>query len=141
MSPINLAIAGEESIRGRATGIFDKFAEAPSSIPDFFDKLDEAFHDVTSGAAITSVLEGVIGDLKDSLAVERLFNLSDYNIGSYISDYANQLYGQYYTQKWYIYHYNGSGGGSSANGDGTFTVTEQQPESEQPADGGLLLFW
>ena len=111
VSPINLAIAGEESIRGRATGIFDKFAEAPSSIPDFFDKLDEAFHDVTSGAAITSVLEGVIGDLKDSLAVERLFNLSDYNIGSYISDYANQLYGQYYTQKWYIYHYNGSGGG------------------------------
>ena len=24
------------------------------------------------------------------------------------------------------------------NGDGTFTVTEQQPESEQPADGGLF---
>ena len=115
VSPINLAIAGEENIRGRATGIFDKFAEAPSSIPEFFDKLEEAFHDVTSGSAVTNILKGVIGDLKDSLAVERLFNLSDYNIGSYVSDYANQLYGQYYTQQWYIYHYRRVGGSGSGS--------------------------
>lgn len=103
VSPVNLAIAGEESIQGRATHIFDKFAEAPESLPDLFDQVQEAFHEVTSGAAVKSILEGVIGDLKDSLAVERLFDLGNYNVGNYINDYVNQLKGQFYTQLWYIY--------------------------------------
>ena len=103
VSPVNLAIAGEESIQGRATHIFDKFAEAPESLPDLFDQVQEAFNDVTSGAAVKSILEGVIGDLKDSLAVEKLFDLGNYNVGNYINDYVNQLKGQFYTQLWYIY--------------------------------------
>lgn len=103
VSPVNLAIAGEENIQGRATHIFDKFAEAPESLPDLFDQVQEAFSDVTSGAAVKSILEGVIGDLKDSLAVERLFDLGNYNVGNYINDYVNQLKGQFYTQLWYIY--------------------------------------
>ena len=103
VSPVNLAIAGEENIQGRATHIFDKFAEAPESLPDLFDQVQEAFNDVTSGAAVKSILEGVIGDLKDSLAVEKLFDLGNYNVGNYINDYVNQLKGQFYTQLWYIY--------------------------------------
>ena len=103
VSPVNLAIAGEENIQGRATHIFDKFAEAPESLPDLFDQVQEAFHEVTSGAAVKSILEGVIGDLKDSLAVEKLFDLGNYNVGNYINDYVNQLKGQFYTQLWYIY--------------------------------------
>ena len=103
VSPVNLAIAGEESIQGRATHIFDKFAEAPENLPDLFDQVQDAFHEVTSGAAVKSILEGVIGDLKDSLAVERLFDLGNYNVGNYINDYVNQLKGQFYTQLWYIY--------------------------------------
>ena len=103
VSPVNLAIAGEENIQGRATHIFDKFSEAPESLPDLFDQVQEAFHEVTSGAAVKSILEGVIGDLKDSLAVERLFDLGNYNVGNYINDYVNQLKGQFYTQLWYIY--------------------------------------
>lgn len=103
VSPVNLAIAGEESIQGRATHIFDKFAEAPESLPDLFDQVQEAFSEVTSGAAVKSILEGVIGDLKDSLAVEKLFDLGNYNVGNYINDYVNQLKGQFYTQLWYIY--------------------------------------
>ena len=103
VSPVNLAIAGEENIQGRATHIFDKFAEAPESLPDLFDQVQEAFSDVTSGAAVKSILEGVIGDLKDSLAVEKLFDLGNYNVGNYINDYVNQLKGQFYTQLWYIY--------------------------------------
>ena len=103
VSPVNLAIAGEENIQGRATHIFDKFAEAPESLPDLFDQVQEAFNEVTSGAAVKSILEGVIGDLKDSLAVEKLFDLGNYNVGNYINDYVNQLKGQFYTQLWYIY--------------------------------------
>ena len=103
VSPVNLAIAGEENIQGRATHIFDKFAEAPESLPDLFDQVQEAFSEVTSGAAVKSILEGVIGDLKDSLAVEKLFDLGNYNVGNYINDYVNQLKGQFYTQLWYIY--------------------------------------
>ena len=104
ISPVNLAIAGEENIRGRASHIFDRFAEAPNSIPDLLNQVQDAFQEVTSGAAIRSILEGTLGDLKDSLAVHRLFNLSQYNVGSYINDYLSQLKGQFYTQRWTIYH-------------------------------------
>ena len=103
VSPVNLAIAGEENVKGRATHIFDKFAEAPESIPELVSQVKDAFHDITSGAAVKSILEGVIGDLKDSLAVEKLFDLGNYNVGNYINDYVNQLKGQFYTQLWYIY--------------------------------------
>ena len=109
VSPVNLAIAGEENIRGRATHIFDKFAKAPESLPDLFDQVQEAFNEATSGAAVKDILEGVIGDLKDSLAVERLFDFGNYNVGNYINVYINQLKGQFYTQLWYIYkveHFN-----------------------------------
>ena len=104
VSPVNLAIAGEEDIKGRATHIFDKFAESPESLPELFDNVQEAFREVTSGAAIKNILEGVIGDLKDSLAVEKLFDIGNYNVGNYINDYINQLKGEFYTQEWRICH-------------------------------------
>ena len=110
VSPVNLAIAGEENVKGRATHIFDKFAEAPESIPELVSQVKDAFHDITSGAAVKSILEGVIGDLKDSLAVEKLFDLGNYNVGNYINDYVNQLKGQFYTQLWYIYRVENSAG-------------------------------
>ena len=103
VSPVNLAIAGEENIKGRATHIFDKFAESPKSLSDVLNQVQDTFNEVTSGAAIKDILEGVIGDLKDSLAVEKLFDLGNYNVGNYINDYVNQLKGQFYTQLWYIY--------------------------------------
>ena len=110
VSPVNLAIAGEESIRGRASHIFDRFAEAPESIPELVSQVQDAFHDITSGAAVRNILEGVIGDLKDSLAVERLFDIGRYNVGNYITDYVNQLKGEFYTQLWYIYRVENSAG-------------------------------
>ena len=105
VSPVNIAIAGEESIKGQASHIFDRFAESPNSIPELLNQVQDAFHEVTSGATIRSILEGTIGDLKESRAVERLFNLGNYNVGSYINDYISQLKGEYYTQQWFIYHY------------------------------------
>lgn len=110
VSPINLAIAGEEGIIGHASHIFDKFAEAPESLPDLFNQVQDAFQEVTSGAAVKSILEGVIGDLKDSLAVDRLFNLGQYNVGAYINDYVSQFNDQYYTQLWRICHDDNVGG-------------------------------
>ncbi len=105
VSPVNIAVAGGENIRGRATGLFDKYFEkGPESIPDLFNRFEEAYREVSSGAAVKNIMEGVIGDLKDSLAYQRLFNLSDYNLGNYITDYVNQLQGTFYTQRWYIYY-------------------------------------
>ena len=34
--------------------------------------------------------------------VARLFNLSNYNLTSWVSDYLNETTGRYYTQRWYI---------------------------------------
>lgn len=104
VSAVNLAIAGEEDVKGRASHIFDRFAEAPENIPDLINQVQDAFKYVSSGVAIKGIIEGVIGDLKDSLAVERLFDLGQYNVGSYINDYLRQLKGEYYTQEWRICH-------------------------------------
>ena len=104
VSAVSLAVAGEEDVKGRASHIFDRFAEAPDNIPDLINQVQDAFKYVSSGAAIKGILEGVIGDLKDSLAVERLFDLGQYNVGSYINDYLRQLTGDYYTQEWRICH-------------------------------------
>jgi hypothetical protein len=103
VSPVNLAIAGEESIKGNASHIFDRLAEAPQSIPEMISQVQDVFQDLTSGAAVKRVLEGVVGDLKDSLAVTRLFDIGNYNIGNYVKDYVSQLKGEFYTQLWYIY--------------------------------------
>ena len=35
--------------------------------------------------------------------IANLFNLSDYNVTSWLTDYAREGMGQYYTQRWYIY--------------------------------------
>ncbi len=124
VSPVNLAIAGEENIKGHASHIFDKFAEAPESLPELFDQVQDAFHEVTSGAAVKSILEGVIGDLKDSLAFERLFDVSQYNVGNYINNYVNQLKGQFYTQRWYIYHEVKGSGSSSPQEQPSYYLQE-----------------
>ena len=105
VSPVNLAVAGGEGIVGHASHIFDRFAEAPNSIPQLLSQVEEAFKEVSSGAAVTNILRGVLGDLKDSLAVNKLFDLGQYNVGAYINDYVSQLYNEFYTQLWYIYHY------------------------------------
>ncbi len=35
--------------------------------------------------------------------VSKLFNLSNYNLASWMTDYLQEAVGQYYTQRWYIY--------------------------------------
>lgn len=35
--------------------------------------------------------------------ISNLFNISDYNLGSWTTDYLHEAVGQYYTQRWYIY--------------------------------------
>lgn len=104
VSPVNLAMAGEEDVRGRASHIFDRFEEAPNSLPELFNQVDDVFGTLISGAAIKGILEGVIGDLKDSLAIERLFDVGSYNVAAYLNDYVTQLKGEYYTQEWRICH-------------------------------------
>lgn len=107
VSPVNLAIAGEENIRGRVSHIFEKLAEAPESLPELIDKAKEAF-DIIENLEALRVEEALVGDLFAPDAYLKLFDIGNYNINNYINDYLSQLRGTFYTQWWYIYHYENS---------------------------------
>lgn len=65
------------------------------TIADNYAELFQSF-DRSVGETLLSMVGG-----KDGIA--NLFNISDYNLTSWIDDYAREKEGQYYTQKWYIY--------------------------------------
>ncbi len=50
--------------------------------------------------SVGNTLLGMVGGEEN---VAKLFNISDYNLTSWITDYAREGMGQYYTQRWYIY--------------------------------------
>lgn len=53
---------------------------------------------------INNLTAGKILDIVGSPEnVHRLFNISDYNIAGWVTDYVDRADGQYYTQRWYIY--------------------------------------
>lgn len=72
-------------------GKLGKAIEIADNYSDMFDAFDKG---VGNG-----ILELVGG--KDNIS--GLFNMSDYNLSSWVSDYAKESIGQYYTQRWYIY--------------------------------------
>lgn len=50
--------------------------------------------------SIGSTLLSLVGGENN---VSNLFNMSDYNLTSWMTDYLHEAVGQYYTQRWYIY--------------------------------------
>lgn len=68
---------------------------AAINIVDNYSNLWNSF-DKNVGKTIINLLGG-----KDNVA--GLFQLSDYNLTSWMTDYLNETEGQYYTQRWYIY--------------------------------------
>lgn len=51
-------------------------------------------------ASVGNTLLGLVGGPEN---VAQLFNLSNYNMAAWMTDYANEEPGTYYTQRWYIY--------------------------------------
>lgn len=102
----NLPAAGAGSASGRASGILTQLGETlPTSIGEARQRFESLYGSLTDGSAIRQFMEGVLGDLRDSLAVDQLFQVSSYDVSSMISNYLRAAVdGTYYVQYWYIYH-------------------------------------
>ena len=79
--------AFKEVFDGRVSKVIDIY----ENYNDLFEQLDKCV-----GNTLLSMIGG-----KDNVA--GLFNLADYDLTSWMTDYMNEAKGQYYTQRWYIY--------------------------------------
>lgn len=69
-----------------------------SSVIEIADNVYSMYNDLTTNTGGT--LMGMIGGQD---GISKLFNLSNYNATAWLTDYAREGLGQYYTQRWYIY--------------------------------------
>ena len=98
---VNLASAGVGNLVNSILGnsnfngtIIDK----AFSVIEITENIQDLYNGIRTdaGATILSFIGGEEG-------LANLFNLSNYNVTSWITDYAREGMGQYYTQRWYIY--------------------------------------
>lgn len=74
------------------------FAEKARSVIEIADNMYSLYNNLTSDA--TNTLLNLVGG-PDNVA--NLFDMSNYNATAWLTDYAHEGMGQYYTQRWYIY--------------------------------------
>ena len=75
----------------------DLFNGKVSKIIDIYDNYHDLYEQAENG--IGSTLLSLVGG-EDNVAA--LFDLSNYNITSWMTDYLSETQGNYYTQRWYI---------------------------------------
>lgn len=98
---VSLAAAGVSNMAGQLlqtsnfNDLFQGKIGAAITIADNYSTLFQSMEDGI-GPAMMQLLGG-----EDALA--NLFDLSSYNLTSWIDDYAREGLGQYYRQRWYIY--------------------------------------
>ncbi len=98
---VALATAGAGSISGallqssQFSELFDGKLDAAIDIVDNYSSLFDSL-DKSAGNTILSMLGG-------SGNVAGLFELSSYDLASWMTDYLSEAEGSYYTQRWYIY--------------------------------------
>ena len=85
------SILGDSNFNGT---ILDKAC----SVIEIAENVNDLYNGIRANAG-TTILNFIGGE--EGLA--NLFNLSDYNVTSWITDYALEGMGMYYTQRWYIY--------------------------------------
>lgn len=96
----SLATAG---INGASDALLQKsafnelFNGKVSKILDIYDNYHDLYEQAENG--IGSTLLSLVGG-EDNVAA--LFDLSNYNITSWMTDYLSETQGNYYTQRWYI---------------------------------------
>lgn len=74
-------------MQGKITGIYDAVVSC--------ERIYGNINNLTAGKILD-----IVGSPEN---VHRLFNISDYNIAGWVTDYVDRADGQYYTQRWYIY--------------------------------------
>lgn len=91
MINIGDALLQKSSFKEVFNGKVSKVIDIYNSYNDLFEQFDKN---------VGSTLLNMVGG-KDNVA--GLFNIADYNLTSWITDYMSEANGQYYTQRWYIY--------------------------------------
>ena len=87
-------LAGQLLQRSSFEDLLSGDITAAVTIVENYQHLFEAFKN-DAGGTLLSMIGG-------PQAVENLFDISDYNLGDWIDDYAREAVGQYYRQRWYI---------------------------------------
>ena len=85
------AILGESSFDDLLNGKVSDIARVAGNAYDLYGQLEHSM-----GNTLLSMVGGPEG-------VANLFQIDNYNLTSWISDYLKETAGQYYTQRWYIY--------------------------------------
>ena len=85
------SIIGDSNFNGT---IMDK----ANSVIDIADNIYDLYNGIRNDAGST-----ILGFIGGEEGLANLFNLSSYNVTSWVTDYAMESMGQYYTQRWYIY--------------------------------------
>ena len=85
------SIVGNSNFNGTIIDKAKSVIDIANNVYDLYDGLS-----TNAGATLLHFIGGEEG-------IANLFNLSNYNVSSWISDYAREGMGLYYTQRWYIY--------------------------------------
>ena len=85
------SIVGNSNFNGTIMDKAKSVLDIANNVYDLYDGLS-----TNAGATLLHFIGGEEG-------IANLFNLSNFNVSSWISDYAREGMGQYYTQRWYIY--------------------------------------
>lgn len=85
------SILGNSSFNGTIMDKTSSVIEIAENVYDLYGNLSK-----NAGNTLLQFIGGEEG-------IANLFSLSNYNTTSWITDYANEAFGQYYTQRWYIY--------------------------------------
>ena len=98
---VNLASAGASNLTSSILGSSNfngSIMNKTSGVIEIAENIYNIYDNVTTNTG--STLLGMIGG-QDGIA--NLFSFSNYNSTAWLTDYAREGMGQYYTQRWYIY--------------------------------------
>ena len=98
---VNLASAGASNLTSSILGSSNfngSIMDKTSGVIEIAENIYNIYDNVTTNTG--STLLGMIGG-QDGIA--NLFSFSNYNSTAWLTDYAREGMGQYYTQRWYIY--------------------------------------
>ena len=98
---VSLASAGAENLVGailQGSNFSGTIYEQVGSVITVTDNVATLYNDLDQnlGGTLLNFIGGEQG-------IANLFNLSNYNATAWLTDYAREGMGQYYTQRWYIY--------------------------------------
>ncbi len=97
---LGMANSGSENMTDKLLGGNSFTDIVNGNIPAIIQAIDGSYSFYKD---LDSNMKGTLLDLVGGPdAVDKLFNVSQYNVGAWLSDYAKEAMGQYYTQVWQI---------------------------------------